>query len=312
LEKNSNEQKNTNIENEKPKKIMSRILSIIFILVGTLLCYPTITQRKLDSSDNLAILFSNAIIAYLLALIICVVRNKIFFKGKKKWGIFIFSSLLMFISVCNFTTAVRENSKQLAAGEYIEQVCENTDNSNPALVKDKNDYGKLTSLVTIVKEDAKKSYSINKTFDSEFKAKAPKEIITSNNVLGSEDNINKFRNNLSELNKLFAKYELDMNNDKANSDKKISAYKGENTIFEKDLINKFNFWRKEKYNKRIQELNEKKVLREKMDKYLEFMQSKQGNYKVVNKKIMFENQSDVDQCNVLIEEVKKAGATWKN
>ncbi len=312
MEKSPNEQKNTNIKNEKPKKIMTGILSVIFILVGTLLCYPTVTQRKLDSSDNLAILFSNAIIAYLLPLIICVIRNKVLFKKKKKWGILIFSSLLMFISMCNFTTAVRENSKQLAAGEYVEQVCENTDNSNPASVKDKNDYGKLTSFITIVKEDAKKSYSINKTFDSEFKAKASKEIITSNSVLGSEDKVNKFRDNLNELNKLFAKYELDMNNNKADSDKKMSAYKGENTMFEKDLINKFNFWRKEKYDKRMKELSEKKVLREKMDKYIEFMQSKQGNYKLVNKNIMFENQSDVDQCNVLIEEVKKAGSTWKN
>ncbi|NMM62384.1 hypothetical protein HBE96_06715 [Clostridium sp. P21] len=312
MEQNTNEQETVNTKKENGKKIISRILSIALILIGTLMLYPTVTQRREGSNNNFMIFIHNAIIVYLLTLVVYVIRNKIFFKGKKKVGLLTFSSILLFISLCNFTNAVKENSKELAAGKYIMALCESKVNDNPILLKnkEKDDYGKLNSLVAIVKEEANKSYSISKTFNSELKENTSKNHIISNNVLRSEDKIKEFRNSLSELNKALAKYESDINSNKVNFDKKMSEFKSENTIFEKNLINEFNFWRKEKYDKSIKDINEKKVLREKMDKYLEFMESKQGSYKIVNNKIMFGNQSDVDKCNELIEGVKKAGSSW--
>lgn len=82
MEQNYNEQKTSDAKNEKSKKVMSIILSVIFILIGTLLYYPTVSQRKWDSLDNLMILFNHAIVGYLLALIICVVMNKIMFENQ--------------------------------------------------------------------------------------------------------------------------------------------------------------------------------------------------------------------------------------
>lgn len=312
MEQNTNEQKNTYIKKEKAKKIISKILSGALILMGTLMLYPTVTQRKEGYNENIKIFFTRVIVVYLLALIVCLIRKKIAFKGKKNSSLLVFSSVLLFISLCNFTNAAKENSKELAAEKYVMAVCENSRNDDTALFKskEKSDYGKLNSLIAIIKEYADKNYSINKNFKSEFKQKTSKNQVTSYDVLRSEDRIKKFRNSLSELNKLFSKYESDLNNNKANSDKKMSEYKGQDTIFEKNLVNEFNFWRKEKYDNSIEDLNKKKVLREKMDKYLEFMESKQGSYKLINNKIMFESQSDVDKCNSLINEVKEAGASW--
>ncbi|WPC40549.1 hypothetical protein [Clostridium sp. JS66] len=312
MEQNTNEQKNTNIKREKAKKIISKILSSALILMGTLMLYPTVTQRKEGYNENIKMFLINVAAVYLLTLIVYLIRKKISFKKKKKSSLIFFSSVLFFISLCNFTNAVKENSKELAAEKYVMAVCENTRDDDNAIFKskEKSDYGKLNSLIAIIKDDADKTYSINKNFKSEFKQKTSKNQITSNDVLRSEDKIKEFRTSLSELNKLFAKYEADLNNNKANSDKKMSGYKGQDTIFEKNLINEFNFWRKEKYDNATKDLSKKKVLREKMDKYLEFMESKQGSYKLINNKIMFENQSDVDKCNSLIEEVKEAGTSW--
>ncbi|WP_411680962.1 hypothetical protein [Clostridium thailandense] len=305
---------NNNLPNIEPdfktkrgrgKKITLKILSFIFIILGVLLSYPVNTQRKESNGYNLGHTLGISIGIVVINLIVCLLINKAGNKGKKKVGLFGFSIMFLLFSIGNFTSAVIENSKELKAYEYV---LEMPDNGTSKI--EENQYGKITPLMSVISEDINQIYARDKSLLNETKEKLTKDellkSINSIEVLGSVDKIKETRKNLKELEVYFSKYETDINNNKTNTDKKLENVKHLNTEFEKRLLDTYNLIRKEHYDKSIKLVKNSKELEGKLDKYLAFMEEKQGKYRIKDEEIMFYNQGDTDTCNQLIKDIDKS------
>lgn len=207
---------------------------------------------------------------------------------------------------------VTENIKEKRAGNYIESLSKSSmeGKSFKVLKADNIKYGKLTPLVKIVNEDVIKTDTMNNEFLKGYKEKnsedkfptglTPKELFT------DMDTIKTYRKNLKEVDDFISKYETDMKNNKAQTDKKLTELKRLNTEIEEETIDKFNYSRKEKYDKKIKEIDDEKAYMKKIDKCFEFMESKQGQYKLSDKEILFYYQSDADEWNKLAGDLRKS------
>ncbi|MBV7275323.1 hypothetical protein I6U48_20700 [Clostridium sp. PL3] len=305
---------NNNLPNVEPdfktkrgrgKEITLKILSFIFIILAVFLSYPVNTQRRENNVYNLGYAAGISIGIAVISLVICFLINKAGRKGKKKVGLFGFSIIVLLFSIGNFTAAVIENSKELNAYEYV---LEMSDNGTSKI--EENQYGKITPLMSIISEDINQIYSRDKSLLNETKEKLYKDellkSINSIEVLGSVDKIKETRKNLKELEGHFRKYETDINNNKTNTDKKLENVKRLNTEFEKRLLDTYNLIRKEHYDKSIKLVKNSKELEGRVDKYLAFMEEKQGSYRVKDEEIMFYNQGDTDTCNKLIKDIEES------
>jgi uncharacterized RDD family membrane protein YckC len=227
-------------------------------------------------------------------------------------GFAAFSIFLIFTTlvICGFARSA-ENTKEKAAYNYIESLSENSMANKPlkTLRVDSKKYGKLAPLINIVNEDINKTNSIHNKFIEGFEEKTSEDKfprgLTSKELFKDIDTIKQTRANLKELDDFLTKCEADIKSNKANTDKKLAKLKRLDTKTEEESIDKYDSLREERYHKSIQDINNEKSYVKKLDQCFEFMESRQGQYEVSDKEIIFYNQSDVDTWNKLILDVKK-------
>lgn len=234
-------------------------------------------------------------------------------KSKRKTRLATIAGILVIIAMSIYGFKIIEDQKQEAAQKYITSISQKLiDNTaiktNPA---EKKEYGKLAPLVNIANEDVDKIISLDKNLKKELDSNMFKNSMSTNEFIGSPAAIEQSRKKISSLNSSLAKYEAGIKENKTNIDKKLGQYKGIDTEFEKKLINDYNALRKENYDKDMKELNSAKSLVAAMDKYLEFLQSKEGQYVISGGVINFYSQSDVEECNKLAGNVTELSKQFK-
>lgn len=235
-------------------------------------------------------------------------------KSKKKKGLAAAIGILAVIAITIYAFKIMEEQKEEAAQKYIISISQKLldDTAIKTNAADKKDYGKLAPLVKIVNEDADKIVSLNKSAEKELDQNMFKDNMSTSELIGSPAAIEQSRKKVGNINDLFIKYETGIKENKTNIDKKLAEYKGINTEFEKKLISDYNDLRKKSYDKDMKKLNTAKAFAAAMDKYLEFLQAKQGQYVVSGDEINFYSQSDVDECNKLFNNVTELSKQLKN
>ncbi|WP_411680959.1 hypothetical protein [Clostridium thailandense] len=235
-------------------------------------------------------------------------------KGKKKKSIVTIAGILLVIAITIYAFKIIEEQREEAAQKYVISISQKllNDQAIKTSPAEKKDYGKFVPLVNIANEDIDKIVSLNKSSEKELDGSMFKDNMKINDLIGSPAAIEKARKEIVGVNNLLAKYETGIKENKTNIDKKLAEYKGTNSEFEKKLISDYNDLRKKNYDKDMKELNTVKALVAAMDKYLGFLQSKEGQYVFSGGMINFYSQGDVDECNKLVGDITKLSKQLKN
>ncbi|MBV7275325.1 hypothetical protein I6U48_20710 [Clostridium sp. PL3] len=234
--------------------------------------------------------------------------------NKKKKILATIIGILAVIAISVYALKIIEEQKEEAAQKYIISISQKLLDGTAIKTNsaDKKDYGKLVPLVSIANEDVDKIVSLNKSAEKELNGNMFKNNMNTNELIGSTSAIEKSRKEIGSINNSLAKYETGINENKTNIDKKLAEYKGINTEAEKNLISDYNNLRKKNYDKDMKELNTVKALVASMDKYLAFLQSREGQYVISGGMINFYNQNDVDECNKLVGNITELSKQLKN